>query len=269
MLDLTETRYVTRRFHSSRPEQENGLSEQGRAELGHSECTACDLQQRHHVAGGLFDFVGAREGWRRWPTNPRPLDPYLLDERPEAHQERVLIGFAGRQDGAMTKQACEVEIPRRNTSQPFANSLARYAGQPGDVAESRALGRRNERGEDVRHTIHLAGQGIVGQDALKTATVRVLALRQDDLDTAIIVPRCLEPTTDPRVGELQILAATFPASTARKNRRTAPRDVLEIPGRLHRKYVDQHAPRRPRGNPSNGRGRHPKAYLQEFESARK
>jgi hypothetical protein len=109
----------------------------------------CVLQQRRHVVGGFLDFVGVREGRRCWPTDPRTLDPCLLDERPEAHQDRVLVGFAGRQDGTVTKQARQIEISRCNTNLPFANSLARYASDLGDVAERSAMGGRIERVEDV------------------------------------------------------------------------------------------------------------------------
>ena len=208
------------------------MPEQGRTGHGDGECTFCVLQQRHHVADGLLDFVGVREGRRSWPAARRTLGPSLLDERPKVHQGRMHRGFVGSQHGAMTKQACKVEIPRCNTIHPIANSLARDTGELGHVSECGSVGYRGECVEDVRHTVDLAGQSIARENPLMSAAVRILTLGQDDFDTAIIVSRCLETTTDPRVGELQIFAATLAAETARKNVCTASRDVLGIPGRL-------------------------------------
>lgn len=137
MLDLAGIRHVTRRFHSSRAEQENSLQEQRRADFGHSKCTTRFLQQRHHVADSILDFVVVRGKRRHWPGDPRTLETYLLDELPEANEDGVLLDFAGRDDGAMPKQECKIEIPSGSAGLPFGNGLAGHTGT------LRSLGQRD------------------------------------------------------------------------------------------------------------------------------
>lgn len=123
MLEIDVVGHVTRRVHSSRAEQEDGLPEQRCTHRSHVECATGVLQQCHHVADGLCDFVGVRDRRRSRPGVLGVLGSGPLDECPEGHQYRVLFGLASDERGTVAKQTREVEISTRNTIEPVADSL--------------------------------------------------------------------------------------------------------------------------------------------------
>lgn len=111
------------RVHSSRAEQEDGLLEQGRTESGYAECAIGVLEQCHHAADGLCDFLGVRDRRRSGPEVLGALDSCTLDECPEGDEECVLFGLVRCDQTTMTKEACEIEISSCNADEPIANSL--------------------------------------------------------------------------------------------------------------------------------------------------
>lgn len=123
MLEINVVGHVTRHVHTSRAEQEDGLLEQRCTHCSHAECATGVLQQCHHVADGLCDFVGMRDRRRSRPGVLGVLGSGPLDERPEGHQDSVLFGFASDEHGTVAKQARQVEISTRHTSAPLADSL--------------------------------------------------------------------------------------------------------------------------------------------------
>jgi len=124
MLEIIFTKNGNGRVHSSRAEQKNGLLEQGGPCPGDSERATCILEQRHHAADSLCDFVGMGDRRGSRPTVLGALSTRTLDECPEAHQGAVLSDFAGGDHGTVAKQVCEVEVSACNTLAPTANSLA-------------------------------------------------------------------------------------------------------------------------------------------------
>jgi len=116
MLEIIITGYVTRRVHSSRAEQEDGLP-------GNSKRATRILKQRHHAADGLRDFVGMGDRRRSRPVVLGALGSCAFDECPEVRQNGVLFDLAIDEHGTVTKQAPEIEISTCNAIEPVANSL--------------------------------------------------------------------------------------------------------------------------------------------------
>ena len=123
MLEIIITGYVTRRVHSSRAEQEDGLPEQGTTCPGNSKRATRILKQRHHAADSRHDFVGMGDRRGSRPGVIGALSTSTFDECPEIRQNGVLFDLALDEHGTVAKQAPEVEISTCNAIEPVANSL--------------------------------------------------------------------------------------------------------------------------------------------------
>jgi len=87
----------------------------------------------------------------------RAVSACACNERPEHHQCGFIFGFIGRNHGAVTIQASEVEVSMCRTLAPVANALTGHIGALGRCRERVTTVDLGERAEDVCNAIDLAG----------------------------------------------------------------------------------------------------------------
>lgn len=170
-----------RRVDGGRPEQENRLAEQLRADGRRLDGTAEPLDERHEQADRdpLLGFSRAP----RVRSEERRRHLRLGDERGVADQQRRLGRTAvGDDDCAVPEEAVEIQEARREALEPETHGPSADVHGERDRGDLHASLRQRHRAEDDRDPVHLSGQRIARQHALAMAAVQAAGERDQDAD---------------------------------------------------------------------------------------
>lgn len=168
------------RVDGGRPEQENRLAEQLRADGGRRDRAAEPLDEGHEQADRDPRLVFSLAPRIRGEERRRHLR--LGDEGGVADEQRGLGCAAPGDDRAVPEEAVQIEEARREALEPEFDGQSADIHDEGDRGELHAALRKRHRAEDHRDPVHLSGQHIAREHALAMATVEAAGESDQEVD---------------------------------------------------------------------------------------
>jgi hypothetical protein len=234
----------TRRVEPTPPEQQDRLAEQLSPGGGDSKGAAVEAVEhdQHGLDGEDVVVGGTRPGgdgyWRNVLVESLAA---LSDKDPEADEQGLARSRRRGDHRPVAVENSEVEVTLSHADDPLANRGPGHVVIASHLRQGDPLGHLRRRAEDVAHVIGFARQHVAGQNSLTGVACPATSQPHQNLRER---RGGIQAACHPAVGQVQVIARTLGANAPRQNPVCRTRHDFLILGRLNRKYVRQHVPRR-------------------------